>query len=228
MLSDLQQQLANLYQVDTGYCIDDFLITDPAMASVLGENAMLADTDETVLVNEDDDGMSLSVYLDQDMLQRLVDQKPLESLQAGYLRDFWTVLEGVSHFTCLTHRAHSEKPVTLLELELQAEVDKFVATWLLAAGQGDTALLGRLHGWLFDHVSFHPDLDTGQQERYRAANCRISRWQVLQPTLLAKCCCARHAAPVCNDTVTTYLRPAADTQKKDGGRATVNSTKQTA
>ncbi len=176
MLNALQQQLTSLYQVDTGYQIDDFLITDPELAKLLGANLMMADTDETVLVNEDESGMSLSVYLDQDVLQRLAEQKPLECLQARSLNDFWTVLEGVSHFTCLAHRAQNEKPVTLLELELQAEVDKFVATWLLAAQQDDTALLERLHGWLFDDVSFRPDLNEHQLERYRAANGYAGRF----------------------------------------------------
>lgn len=176
MLNALQSQLTDLYQIDTGYQIDDFLITDPELAKLLGANVMLADTDETVLLNEDDAGMSLSVYLDRDVLQRLSGQDPLNRLRARHLNDLWTVMEGVSHFTCLAYRAQRETPVTLLELEIQAEVDKFVGALLLALQQDDTELAERLHGWLFDKVSFRPDLSRDQLERYRAANDYAGRF----------------------------------------------------
>ncbi|MCB1842900.1 MAG: hypothetical protein KDI09_08070 [Halioglobus sp.] len=176
MLHALQKQLTDLYQVDTAYQIDDFLITDPGLAKRLGANVMLADTDETVLLSEDDDGMSLSVFLDEDLLQRLAERDPLRRLRAGHLSDLWTVIEGVSHFICLVFRAQRETAVTLLELEMQAEVDKFVGTWLLAVQQDDTELAERLHGWLFDDVRFHPDLSRDQHERYRAANDYAGRF----------------------------------------------------
>jgi hypothetical protein len=66
--------------------------------------------------------------------------------------------------------------VSLLELELQAEVDKFVGTTLLALGQGRTEMLDHLHGWLFDKVSFRTELDEVQLARYRAANEYAARF----------------------------------------------------
>ena len=176
MLNALQAQLTNLYGADTGYCIDDFLITDPNLARLLGANVLLHDTDETVLLTEDEQGIALSLYLDQEMLQRLDKQDPLTTLRPEQLSDLWTVIEGVSHFTYLAFSAEHEKAVTLLELEMQAEVDKFVSTWLLAQQQDDVELAERLHGWLFDDVRFHPDLDADQLERYRAANDYAARF----------------------------------------------------
>ena len=176
MLNSLQDQLTELYRVDTAYRIDDFLITDPALAKLLGASVLLEDTDETVLLTEDEQGVALSVYLDEAMLQRLRQQDPLTCLQPEQLNDLWTVIEGVSHFTYIAYSAGRDKAVTLLELEMQAEVDKFVSTWLLALQQDDQRLAERLHGWLFDEVRFHPDLDAGQQERYRAANDYAARF----------------------------------------------------
>ena len=43
--------------------------------------------------------------------------------------------------------------MSLLELELQGEIDKYVGTMLLALEQADTHLLNSLHGWLFDKIS---------------------------------------------------------------------------
>lgn len=176
MLSSLQDSLTDLYQVDTGYRIDDFLITDPRLAKILGADCLLADNAETVFVSEDDDGMALSVYLDEALLKRLKADDPTENLQPQQLDDFWTALEGVSHFTYLAWSAQSDKSVTLLELEMQAEVDKFVSAWLLALSQDDRALAERLHGWLFDEVRYHPDLGREQRERYLTASDYAARF----------------------------------------------------
>jgi hypothetical protein len=79
--------------------------------------------------------------------------------------------------------------VSLLELELQGEIDKFVSTSLLAIGQSDTALANRLHSWLFDEVSFRDDLDSEALDRYRAANDYAGRFcRSLGDELLADGC----------------------------------------
>ena len=53
-------------------------------------------------------------------------------LHDGNVADYWTALEGVSHFLYLAWNAGHDKPVSLLELEMQAEVDKYVASyWLM-------------------------------------------------------------------------------------------------
>lgn len=176
MLSALQDQLSHLYQLDTSYRIDDFLITDPEVARILGADSMLVDNAETVLLSEDEDGVALSVFLDEELLERLRYNNPLDGLEPHQLDDYWTVLEGISHFTYLAFCAQKDKSVTLLELEMQAEVDKFASSLRLALEQEDHALAKRLHSWLFDEISFHPDLDSEQRERYRAANDYAARF----------------------------------------------------
>ena len=54
-------------------------------------------------------------------------------LDGENLADFWSALEGVSHFTYYAWNAARDKSVSLFELELQAEVDKFVTTSKAAA-----------------------------------------------------------------------------------------------
>jgi hypothetical protein len=137
---------------------------------------MLTDTGETLLMSEDDQGLSLSLFLDCDLLERLESADPLSQLRAELLDDLWKVLEGVSHFNCVVWKASQDRTVSLLELELQAEIDKFVSTMLLALAQGENDMLNRLHGWLFDEVSFHGELDEEQVDRYRAANEYAARF----------------------------------------------------
>lgn len=77
--------------------------------------------------------------------------------------------EGVSHFVYLAERVRVGLPATQLELELQAEVDKFV---LLAFGGGGDGNVDtrRLHRRLYGNVTYLHPPGTEQGERYRLAN----------------------------------------------------------
>jgi hypothetical protein len=176
MLSDLQRHLSKIYDVEPGYDVSDFLVTDPTLAKMLGGEALIPNTDETVLLAEDEEGMALSVYLDSQMLGRLGQDNPMRSLKASRLNDLWTVLEGISHFNYLVWSAAQDRAVTLLELEMQAEVDKFISTWLMAQDQDDCEFADRLHGWLFDKVRFRPELSKDEHERYKTANDYAARF----------------------------------------------------
>lgn len=176
MLSRLQNHLVDIYRADPGYSIVDFLITDPTLARLLGGDSVLADTEETVLVSEQDEGIELSVFLDRDLLSRLEDHDPMQSLEVRKLGDLWTVLEGISHFNYIAWCVGRNKSVTLFELEMQAEVDKFVSTWFLAQEQQDHDLADSIHGWLFENIDFKPELDSDQRERYRAASDFAARF----------------------------------------------------
>ncbi|MDX1516027.1 MAG: hypothetical protein R3288_04260 [Woeseiaceae bacterium] len=176
MLRQLQRQLSEIYQVGSGYDVRDFLITDPRLARAIGGDALVTDTPESLLMHEGDDGMSLSLFLDRSLLARLESSNPLDGLKPAQLDDLWKVMEGLSHFNCMVWKASQDRAVSLLELELQAEIDKFVATMQLAIEQRDTDLLNRLHSWLFDDVSFRAGLDDEQADRYRAANEYAARF----------------------------------------------------
>jgi hypothetical protein len=176
MLSELQRRLSDIYQVGRHYDVRDYVITDPALARYLGQGAMLTNTEETLLVSQDEEGLALSLFLDGEMLGRLEAANPLGRLRAELLDDLWKVLEGISHFNYVVWKATEERTVSLLELELQGEIDKYVTTMLLALGQSDTELLNGMHGRLFDNVRFHGELDEEQFHRYRSANDYAARF----------------------------------------------------
>jgi hypothetical protein len=176
MIANLQKYLTDIYQADPGFEVTDFLITDPQLAKLLGYGALVPNTDESVLLSQDEDGLALSLYLDEEMLARLTRDNPMDGLRTDQLDDLCKVIEGISHFNYIVWRAQQDKVVTLLELEMQAEVDKFVGTLLMALEQEDHDFARQLHGWLFDRVSFNPDLDADQLERYRAANDFAARF----------------------------------------------------
>ena len=176
MLGALQQQLSDIYQLGRSHDVRDFMITDPTLAKVLGQDAMLGNSEETLLLSQDEEGLSLSLFLDGDMLGRLESGNPLDKLRTELLDDLWKVLEGISHFNCVVWKATQDRSVSLLELELQGEIDKYVSTMLLALEQADSHLLNSLHGWLFDEVRYHDELDNEQLDRYRSANDYAARF----------------------------------------------------
>src|SRR5690349_12141641 len=133
-LGGLQALLRELYALDLEYEVDDFLTTDADLARALDGGGR--ELDEKLLIAETDGEAEVSLYLEPSVLERLACSDPLTKLDSANLADFWTAFEGVSHFTYYAWNAQLEKSVTLLEMELQAEVDKFVATTLLLERQG--------------------------------------------------------------------------------------------
>jgi len=118
---------------------------------------------EVVLVRECDDELEIALVL------------PPESKQiteGGALSDAWLqVAEGVSHFLYLAERARVHLPVTQLELELQAEVDKFVLSLEFSTDSAE-----RLLGRMFDSPHFLDDERTEAGQRYRLAHHLAARF----------------------------------------------------
>jgi len=92
-------------------------------------------TDEQLVVATQSDAVGVSLYLDPALLERLRHADPILALHQGNVADYWTALEGVSHFVYFAWNAAHDKPVSLLELEMQAEIDKYVASYALLRRQ---------------------------------------------------------------------------------------------
>lgn len=167
LLGRLETMLHDLYGLEVGYAVNDFLITDAAIARSFDAGGR--DVDEKLLIAEADGEADVALYLERELLERLNRHDPLTRLDADNLGDFWAALEGVSHFTYYAWNAARDKPVSLFELELQAEVDKFVTTGRLLRKQTGREPNG-LHGWLFDSPTLAAELGEDERERYRRAN----------------------------------------------------------
>jgi hypothetical protein len=176
LLRDLQLGLSGLYDLPVPHDVEDFLVTDHALLHALTCGQPGRPVDEKLIVQESDGGLDLALYLDPGVLARLDAADPRRELSGLNLADFWTVLEGISHFLYLAWNASHDKPVTLLELEMQAEVDKYVSTRLLLAGQPTTALGRPLLDRLFVDTVLVPALDAAEQDRYRAASHLAGRY----------------------------------------------------
>src|SRR5262249_9779333 len=136
----VQRRIERFYGLEAGPDIGDFLHDARD-----GER-------EALVVRECADGLELSLTLPA------LSERPS-------LDERMQLVEGVSHFVYLVERARIGLPATVLELELQAEVDKFV---LLAFD--DTGLVkhraGTVQHALYRAVTFVHDAETAQGQRY--------------------------------------------------------------
>ena len=183
VLTQLQAMLSELYALDVAYDVDDFLVTDERLADALDVRGRRLD--EKLLIVEEEGEASISLYVDENVVERLRKNDPARQLRRDNLQDFWTALEGVSHFLYYVWNAALEKSVTLMEMELQAEVDKFVGTALLLRQQGGR-LPANLHRCLFDAPTFDARLEPEELVRYRSANRYAGKYCMkLAPQLAA-------------------------------------------
>lgn len=178
MIASLQRQLERIYEVAIPHSVDDFLITDPELLKTLQghDGCEQTEVEERLLVAQDGDSVDIALYLDNEVVKRLAEDDPNSHLHDGNLVDFCTAMEGVSHFLYLTWNAGHERGVSLMELEMQAEIDKYVSTAFLFGQQGSGRVPSSLYRWLFEKPVFDSSLDRAGLERYRDANYYASRY----------------------------------------------------
>lgn len=173
MLRDFQKLLADIYDVPLPLDVADFLLTD---RSLLPAPMRHEPADEQVVVVEEEGEAAIGVFLDAAVLERLHKANPLEALHAGNLADYWTALEGVSHFLYLAWHGGHDRGVSLLELELQAEIDKYVSSiWLLRA-QDPQRFPAEVHRLLFERARVDRTLAADRWDMYCEANRQAARF----------------------------------------------------
>ena len=151
----VQAGLERLYQLEREVDVDAFVT--PADE---GER-------EALFLHEAEDGAL-------EMALRLPRLAPAEA-GGSDLDAICQIIEGVSHFVYVAERAARQRETTQLELELQAEVDKWV---VLAASVPafDESASRRLREELFERAAFVDDAGSERGERYRIASACARRF----------------------------------------------------
>ena len=145
LASKVQEALERVYQLDRVAHVEEFVRS--------AENGGR----ESLVLRQAEDG-AIEVGL---QLPRLQVEAKLDAL--------CQIIEGVSHFVYFVERARLQREATQLELELQAEVDKWV---VLAASMHsfDKRRSVSLRTRLYEGVSFRDEAESEAGERYRVAN----------------------------------------------------------
>jgi hypothetical protein len=171
-LTALQSTLQRVYQIDLGLDVARFVTTDQRWLAT-GADAGGSSAEETVYVSQDGEDLYISVFLDAALLQRV--ESACQSNSAGVgLHDICLVVEGVSHFMLLATRALQSRQATAFEMELQAEIDKFLVLTDLASNGGDGFM--ETHRRLFSAVTLRPEMSAPLAQRYIDASRFASRY----------------------------------------------------
>jgi hypothetical protein len=161
MLRAIQDNLQAIYRI-AAPDVRRFVIDEAQLRSVLGD--LDRDAQEWVLVREGPEGIDVGVYVAAQALERLRPMSgPFEALD-GAFDAFCVATEGVSHFLMLFERARRGEPVSMLELETQAEVDKFVFATLHHPERAQ-----EWHRRIFQHARLAEGLSEAEISRYTEA-----------------------------------------------------------
>jgi hypothetical protein len=185
-LGRLESLLTGIYDLEVGCRVADFLVTD---RQALPDECGNAPGDEQLFVGAVDDELCMSLYLDPAVIERLERNDPSDELNQDNVADCWTALEGISHFLCVAHNAGHDRPVSRLTLELQAEIDKYMASFLLLRRQSPHRFPAELHTLLFRRARIDPVLAAGRESLYRRASRYAAHFCTrLEPMLRAPRC----------------------------------------
>lgn len=167
MLRQIQRVLARAYDLHVLPDVEDFVCDAEVLRAAARQG--VAHRGEALLVMQDDEGIHVGLYLAPEVLARLAQSSP-------DFRSLCLATEGVSHFVYLSFRARNDQQVSKLELELQAEVDKYAVGLFDAhalAGNEVGILRARsraLRERLFVDARFIDPPGTPEGDRYRVAH----------------------------------------------------------
>jgi hypothetical protein len=175
LLGRLQRGLQDIYRIDLDLDVADYLCDAPfARAHDEGSERR-----EMLLVSPSDERgeVGVALWVDPAIVERLERSHPARWILGDQFDAYCVGLEGVSHFVYLAFHGCSGRPVTELELELQAEVDKFVACSLAVRRlENAVRLVGVIHRRLFDDPCWIDEAGTERGERYRLASSLAARY----------------------------------------------------
>lgn len=169
----LQARLQALYHVDGPPDVAPFVV-DEAIACALAPEGPPR---EALFVRVEDGEVQLALHIAASVRAgalSFLGQLHLGRDAASSLDPFCAAFEGVAHFVYLTFAREQGRCVSRLELELQAEIDKYLFL-RFALGVGGPEVLERL----YDRMALGPKLAAEDRERYRVANRearRYARW----------------------------------------------------
>lgn len=168
-LAFIQGELEAIYGVEAP-CVHEFLVGGEAARAA----GRAPEAPEELLVLEEADGVALGLYLDEHVMAAAERTDPHDRRPRLTARDALAKMacaaEGVSHFVYLATRAAAGRPVSLLELEVQAEVDKFALLLLHLWRRGLRRMSPALRRRLFERVRYHAHLEADALHRYHEAN----------------------------------------------------------
>lgn len=186
VLNQIERAIKKLYRLDHPYRAQDFLAgSEPPFQ----KQAANSNREGMVVFSNQWNDFQISIVLSPRVQKHLKHFKQWEQpWRREYLNSFSVAVEELSHFHYLIYRAIRKVPSSLLELELQGEIDRFViAFFTLSRDQPAEKVFDFLLRSFFEEFKFSSDLTTEQKQRYQRCNDLAFQFiKNLKPKFLAK------------------------------------------
>lgn len=175
LLEKVQTHLESLYGIGLGHRVEDYLIGHEEVTKYVKAQNKLPK--ELFLVRKaKEDTVEIALFLDRKLLTNLNCNDPFISLNDNNLSDFCIAIEGVSHFVYYLWKAQQNMNLTQLEMELQAEIDKFLMLSFFLQVDGKFVFSNQLLEVLFDNFELIESMTPEAQGRYITASNLASRF----------------------------------------------------
>jgi len=172
LLKRIQQQFEKIYYLPQDLSIENFLINQEMLERLKERQHTLSSSlnrKGLMLLFPEGDELRLAVYLHDQVIDNLNTHNPFLGLNDKNIHAFCIMVEEVSHFLYTTWKARHGIQITKLELELQAEVDKFIICTLYCLNHEARINSLSLKEFLFETFSLEKDLPLESKNRYSTA-----------------------------------------------------------
>lgn len=169
MLQRIQNELERIYEISCDHLVEEYLLPENSPEAILPEHPWIHHSDEALLVEQNSENLDVGLWFNPDLLEwsssKNWENLSLENDPENVIRKMGPLVEGVSHFVYLLWKAEQNRPVTQLEMELQAEVDKYILFSSILNEENSIKIMQTL----FEKVEWIPFLDNSEKERYETA-----------------------------------------------------------
>jgi hypothetical protein len=174
IVSAVEQDIADFYGFAPQHRAIDHLIPEDLIAPLTQPTADASPDRAAVYFAESEESFEIGIHFDTEIREKLTTEDPAYSLSNANLDAFCVLVEELSHFHMLINRLDSRRQVSLLQLELQAEIDK-----LLFSGLYLERLCGHPHVAALFHLIFGTaSRDSKRRSHYdHAENLAAKFWR---------------------------------------------------
>ncbi len=163
LLEGLQGVIERTYDLDTGvgeigrYVIGDagfrLLYERPSRQGAVAEKVGSASAGARTMVRHEGGLLAVSLYLPDRLVECLEENDPRQGLDEGNVDAFAVLVEELDHFLVIAERYRTGGAVTLLDLELHANVTKYLVLKMFVGRMRRTSRLSPADAaWIFFHL----------------------------------------------------------------------------
>ena len=178
LIKELQRKIEKTYALDTGITnIEQYIIGDKGYKEFYAKEkirtVVKSYSGSKVLIRDAGDTLKVSIYYPDELIRELESNDPRLGLHDGNVDLCASFVEELDHFLFIAQNYKQNRPFSLLELELQANVTKYLVLKYFVALQNKSLKLSKFDKEYIRYHLFYKrkyDIeDASEKKRYEDA-----------------------------------------------------------